>query len=234
MEDLANSDFDHALLAAAFAMIAERGWRAFSLAEAARRADLSPAILRGRYPDRLSVLMRFGRLADQAALQGALTEGPVRDRIFDVVMRRIDSLQTHRAGVLALFRDLPFDPLTALALARATQHSMAWLLDGVAVPITGLSGALRTRGMLALWLYTVRAWQTDESEDLSATMAALDRGLDRAAQAEGSLSDILMRTGGPSDSAPADLPIEVPHPEPADLTALEKPPFDAGSPGLPG
>lgn len=182
---------DERLVANAFALIAERGWRHLSVAEAARRADVPLAEARGRFPCRIAVLMRFGRLADQAALTGALTDGPMRDRIFDVVMRRIDMLQAHRAGVLALFRDLPFDPLTAAILATASLRSMAWLLDGVGADTTGLRGALRVKGMLAVWLYTVRAWQNDESEDLSATMAALDSGLTRASQAEVSVSDLL-------------------------------------------
>lgn len=193
-------DLDQTLVTSAFALIAERGWQAFSIAEAARLADVDLASVRVRFPTRLSVLMAFGRLADQAALTGALTDGPVRDRIFDIVMRRIDTLQTHRDGVLALFEGLKRDPLTALALSSATLRSMAWMLDAVGVPVSGLRGPLRVKGMAALWLYTVRAWQTDTSEDLSATMAALDRGLDRAAQAEASLSEMF---GTPADAAAA-------------------------------
>lgn len=185
---------DQALITSAFVLIAQHGWNAFSLAEAARLAGLPLSEVRRRFSCKLAVLMHFGRLTDEAALVDALVEGPVRDRIFDIVMRRVDSLQAHRAGVLVLLQDLPRDPLTTLALAPATLRSMAWMLDGVAVSTAGLRGPLRVKGMLALWLYTVRAWQKDETEDLSATMAALDRGLDRAAQAEASMDDIFNRS----------------------------------------
>jgi hypothetical protein len=47
---------------------------------------------------------------------------------------------------------------------------------------------LRAAGLLAVWGYTVQAWQKDDSPDLSATMAALDRALSRAEQAAGWLS----------------------------------------------
>jgi hypothetical protein len=96
-------------------------------------------------------------------------------------------LQAHRAGVLALLRDLPHDPLTTLMLGPCQMNSMRWMLDAAGIATTGLRGKLRIHGMLAVWLYTVHAWQKDEGEDLSATMAALDRALDRAAQAETSL-----------------------------------------------
>ena len=42
-------------------------------------------------------------------------------------------------------------------------------------------------GSFALWLYALRAWEQDDSPDLSGTMAAVDRGLDRAMQAEQNL-----------------------------------------------
>ncbi len=184
-----SNDLDRALVASAFALIAADGWDRMTVAEAARDAGLPLGEVRARFPSRLSVLMRFGDLADAAALEGTTLEGSARDRLFDTVMRRIDMLQAHRAGVLALFRDLPRDPLTALALGTATLRSMAWLLDGAGLQSRGLRGGLRTQGLFAVWLATVRAWQDDESEDLSGTMAALDRAVQRAAQAENTLSE---------------------------------------------
>ncbi len=190
MDDM-NPSLDDTLIKSAFELIAERGWTRLSVAEAARRGGLDLAATRRRFPAKLAVLLRFGTMCDAACLSGALTEGPVRDRIFDIVMRRVDTLQAHRAGVLALLRDLPRDPLTTLALGPAALRNMAWMLEGVGVTAQGVRGTLRTKGMLALWLATVRAWSRDESEDLSATMAALDKALDRAAQAEATLSDMM-------------------------------------------
>jgi hypothetical protein len=143
---------------------------------------------RARFPMRAAILLRFGSLADQAALALAPTEGPARDRLFDIVMRRIDSLQTNRDGVLALFRHLPLDPCLAAMLAMTSLRSMGWLLEGAGIDATGPRGKLRAKGMLAVWLATVHAWRTDASEDLSATMAALDRALRRAEQVEGWMS----------------------------------------------
>jgi AcrR family transcriptional regulator len=190
MQDTA-PDLDDALIASAFTLIAEHGWSRLSVAEAARRADLPLSDMRARFPCKLTVLMRFGTRADQLAVTGALIDGPVRDRVFDIVMRRIDALQANRPGVLALLRDLPRDPLTALALAHASMRSMAWMLEAIALSTSGLRGDLRTKGMLALWLATLHAWRRDESEDLSATMAALDEALNRAEQAEATMREML-------------------------------------------
>ena len=172
--------FDQALIASAFALAARDGWTQVSVAAAAREADLPLERARARFAGRDSMLLRFGRLADAAALTGALTEGSPRDRLFDVLMRRFDALQAHREGVIALMRALPANPALALLLAAATQTSMAWMLEACGISSGGLRGVLRTKGLTAVWLYTARAWESDESTDLSATMAALDRALARA------------------------------------------------------
>ncbi|MDE2198639.1 MAG: TetR family transcriptional regulator [Rhodospirillales bacterium] len=205
-----DNEFDRALVAAGFELVAERGWRRMRVVEAARRAGLPLDRARARFPCRAAVLMRFGRIADQAALGGVSSEaaaggdGPVRDRLFDMLMRRIDVLQAHRAGMVALLRGLPADPPLALLLAAASLRSMGWLLDAAGVSAAGPLGALRAKGLLAVWLWTLRAWQRDESADLAATMAALDQALTRAGQAAAWLER------GPAPAPGKDEPPEAP------------------------
>lgn len=201
MDDAA---FDRALVAAAFQVAAEKGWRSVSVATAARAAGLALARARERFPGRAAIPVRFGRLADQLALGEAPAEGPVRDRLFDLLMKRIDALQAHRGGVLALLRALPSEPPVALLLALATRRSMRWMLDAAGVSTAGVRGELRVRGLVAVWLWTVRAWRGDESEDLSGTMAALDAALRRAEQAADWLG------GRPRPAPPAEEPAAEP------------------------
>ncbi len=181
MED---TEFDTALIRAAFELIAQTGWRSLTVAAAARAAGLPMARARARFSCRLAILRRFGRLADQAALAGIVEDSTLRDRLLGIVMSRIDALQAHRAGVQALLRDLPRDPVTAAALLPASLLSMRWMLDGAGIETSGPRGTLRVKGMLVVWLATLRAWRDDETEDLSPTMAALDRALQRAEQLE--------------------------------------------------
>ena len=184
MED---KQLDQTLIAAVFSQAALRGWADVNIAEAARDAELPLAQVRARFPGRGAVLLRFGVMADQAALAAGSSEPSPRERLFDMVMSRFDALQQHRAGILQLLRAMRTDPATSMLLYGATLRSMKWLLDGASIPSTGIVGGLRVHGLLALWLYAVRAWESDESPDLAATMAAVDRGLDRAIQAENML-----------------------------------------------
>src|SRR6185437_15637986 len=109
-------------------------------------------------------------------------------------------------GVLALLRALPSEPPTALLLALATRRNMRWMLEAAGIRAAGVRGELRVRGLMAVWLWTVRAWQADDSEDLAGTMAALDAALRRAEQAAEWLGwrPRSTDTGPPMPEPPAD------------------------------
>ena len=179
-------EFDRAVIAAVFDQAALRGWQDVSLVEAAQDTGLDLPRLRRRFPSRAAVLMKFGAEADGIALSG-VPSGTPRERLFDILMNRFEALQAHRDGVRALISAMRTDPALTLLVYTATVRSMKWLLEGAGVPAAGLSGTLRVHGLVALWLYALRAWEQDDSPDLSGTMAAVDRGLDRAMQAEQNL-----------------------------------------------
>ena len=177
---MSDAEFDQALITAAFTLAAESGWGAVSVAAAARAAGLPLERARARFRDRNAILMRFGRHADEAALTGVTEDGSPRDRLFDMLMRRFDAMQSQREGIRALLHALPTNPPLAILMGAATGGSMAWMLGAAGLQTTGLSGLLRTKGLAAVWIYTLRAWERDDSPDLSGTMAALDRALGRA------------------------------------------------------
>lgn len=172
--------FDRALIAAAFEIAATQGWRKVSVAQAARQADLDLQQARARFPTRTTILLRLGHLVDQETLTEISTEPSIRDRLFDLLMRRFDALQEYRPGIIALMRGLPLDPIAAVVLSAATLHSMGKMLDAAGVTPYSLGGYLRAKGLTAVWLQATRAWERDDSPDLSATMSALDKALERA------------------------------------------------------
>jgi AcrR family transcriptional regulator len=177
---MSEHEFDDALIAAAFRLAGESGWAGLTIADAAQAAELPLAEARARFPGKHTLLRRFGERLDQAAMAAASHEGPVRDQVFDLLMGRFDAMKAHRDGIRALLRYLPSDPATAMQLACATKRSMRWMLHAAGQPTTGVRGSLRLKGLLAVWMWVMRAFERDESEDLSATMAALDTALGRA------------------------------------------------------
>ena len=121
-----DAEFDSALIAAAFQMAAEQGWRRVSVAAAARAAGLPLARARARFPGRAAILLRFGRLADQAAL----AEAPSRRagarpavRPADAAHRRVAGASRRRAGAAARLARRAADRAAAGA-RHAAQHAL--------------------------------------------------------------------------------------------------------------
>ncbi|MDA8052274.1 MAG: TetR family transcriptional regulator [Rhodospirillales bacterium] len=187
---LDDAAFDQTLIAAAFRLAASEGWRNLRIAAAARAAGLPLARARLRFPTRGALLVRFGRMADATALAEPAEEGSIRDRLFGMLMRRLDAFQAHREGVRALLGSLPFRPQTTLFLGLLTEASMRWILDAAGASTTGLAGRLRVKGLVGVWLWTLRAWERDETADLGPTMAVLDTALARAERAAGWLDSL--------------------------------------------
>jgi hypothetical protein len=218
---MSDTEFDQSLVTAAFTMGADEGWRLVSAAGAARRAGLALVLARERFPTRASILMKFGEFADQHALTGAMLDGTVRDRLFDLLMRRFDYLQTHRGGVLALLKVLPLEPVLGLLLARVTVSSMGWMLEGAGVSGEGVRGEIAKRGLALVWAMGMRAWLNDDSADLTGTMAAVDTALNRA----DAIAARFEKAPAMADPA-GDVPFEMP----ADPLPMHAPPGPAAPP----
>jgi AcrR family transcriptional regulator len=173
---------DERLIAALWRVIAAHGWPGLSMRRLAAEAGVEVATLRERFPTRLDVLLLHGRMMDQAVLAGTIPGqgGSARDRIFDVLMRRLDAMQPHREGILRLFEDMRRDPALALALAPHIGIAMRWMLEAAEVEAKSCEARLLALGLAGVWLATIRAWAGDDSPDMGATMAALDSALDRA------------------------------------------------------
>jgi AcrR family transcriptional regulator len=176
------SDIPGRVVEAALRLAAEQGWRRTSMADIAAEAELDLAKVYQAVPGKAAVLAHFLRRIDEAMLAegGAEPEADARDRLFEVVMRRFDALTPRKDGVAAILRGGVGDPLTLACTGLAYRRSLNWMLEAAGIGTSGPCGALRRAGLAAVMASTVRLWLKDESEDMAATMAHLDKQLDRA------------------------------------------------------
>ena len=57
---------------------------------------------------------------------------------------------------------------------KSIAMGVAIMLETARVGSDGLKGAIRIKGLTAIYLITLRTWLQDESADMARTMAALD------------------------------------------------------------
>lgn len=185
-----------AALRAYLALLAERAPARIDLADVAARCGVSLSEMRASFASADDLLSAFFRDTDRHVLaeggpdSADLSEEGPRERLFEVLMRRIDALTPHREAVRRLLRAARTDPLLALKLARLSEASQRWMLATAGISCTGLSGSVRAKGLALLFARVVEVWLADEDPGLARTMAVLDRELETGGKLLGLLDDL--------------------------------------------
>lgn len=167
------------VLAAAFALVAERGLAALSLAEVARRSGRTLGEAYAELPGRGALLERLGERVDRAMVAiptAELAEMSPRERVFEAIMRRLDALEAYRPGLAALRRD-PWARLAFGGRALCAADRTAARLVAMAEFGPGARACLARRGLALLYARVFAVWLDDGSADRAATLAELDRRL---------------------------------------------------------
>ncbi len=174
------ADIPRHIIDTALTLAAERGWREISLNHIARAAKLPLSGVYGVYASKTAILAGFSRQLDVdmlAALDADATEAPVRERLFDVLMKRFDALNPHKQAIANILRDSCADPLAAICGLAPLGQSMAWMLEGAGIGSQGPLGLVRIKGLSMIYLSALAVWLRDESSDMAKTMAYLDKRL---------------------------------------------------------
>ena len=161
-------------------LLAVRPIEEIGFADIASRAGLSLAELRDEFNSVLGILAAHIKEIDRKVLADSASdmedESP-RERLFDVLMRRIEALTDYKAAVRSLLRSAQYDPPLALALNSMSVRSMEWMLTAADIDAAGTRGLIRAQGLAVLYSRVLRVWLRDDDEGLARTMAALDRQL---------------------------------------------------------
>ncbi len=186
------SDRDKAV-DALMALLAEHPVEEIGLAEIAGRAGLKLSQLRAEFGSVLAIFAAHIKDIDRAVLAGGdadMVEESPRERLFDVLMRRLDALAPYKDAVRSIMHSARRNPGLALALNAMAVRSQHWMLEAAGISSTGPRGAVRAQGAALMFGRVLSVWVDDEEEGLDRTMAALDRGLARAERWAGFLNDL--------------------------------------------
>ncbi len=181
------------IIAALLALLAEKPIERIGFSDIATRAGVSLAQLRGEFGSVFAILAAHIKAVDSAVLSGGdadITEESVKERLFDVLMRRLETLAPHKAAVRSLMRSAARNPGLAFALNGLAVRSQKWMLTAAGISATGPKGMMRAQGLAVLFAKILCTFVEDDDPGLAPTMAALDRELSRGARWSGFLDDL--------------------------------------------
>ena len=174
-------------------LAAERRFEDISVRDIAKAAGVSLADFRDAFPSKGAVLAGFTRRIDRIVLQqddGELSEENSRERLFDVLMRRLEAMAPYREGLREVAAWLRREPAAALAINQAAMSSMRFMLEAAGIEAEGASGAIKLQGLTLAWGRVLQTWLDDDEPTLSRTMAELDRVLTRGERAVAGLDRV--------------------------------------------
>jgi AcrR family transcriptional regulator len=174
-------------------LLAAKPIEEIGFAEIAKGAGVSLAELRGMFDSRLAILSAHMKEIDRQVLAGGdadMAEESPRERLFDVLMRRIELLEPHKAAVRSLIRSYRRHPGLAFALNGLAVRSQQWMLAAAEIDTAGPRGMVRAQGLALLFASVLRIWVHDDDPGHARTMAALDRALARGQRLSGFLDDL--------------------------------------------
>ena len=181
------------IMDAFMALLAAKPFEEIGFAEIAQTAGVTLSELRNEYGSTLAILCAQIKEIDRRVLAGGdgdMTEESARERLFDVLMRRLELLAPHREAVRSLMRSATINPGLAFALNCQAVRSQQWMLTAAGISASGPRGVFRAQGMACLYGNVLRTWIDDEDPGLARTLAALDRQLARGQRMAGLLDEL--------------------------------------------
>ncbi len=91
-----------------------------------------------------------------------MKDEPVREKLFDILMRRLETHTPHKAAIRSLLRSSFRDPPLALAMNGLVARSMSWMLTAAGISTAGPRGIVRRKGLALSYARVVSTWAEDD------------------------------------------------------------------------
>jgi AcrR family transcriptional regulator len=178
---------------ALMSLLVENPIEQIGLNDIAERAHLSLSDLRADFSSVHAILAGFMKDLDRQVLEtdtSDMTNEPARERLFELLMRRLELLTPHKAAIRSLMRSSLRNPALALAMGNRAAQSMSWMMEAAGISSAGIKGGMRAHALSLLYARVLTTWMDDNDPGLARTMSALDRELARAQSWSGFLDTL--------------------------------------------
>lgn len=175
------------ILKAFFESVEKEGFFNVSYTMLAQTLNMDENSLREVFPKHTDFLKALHGEIESTLLeefQEDLPEMSLKDKLFDLLMRRIEVLDPYRQGVSRFIRDgenIPPD----LKLLPILATIVPLMMQGMENSLRSINSEEqvwrkknRAFALLIVYLLVLHTWAEDETSDLSSTMHALDKYLD--------------------------------------------------------
>lgn len=163
-------------------LLSENSYEEVGMPLLAKAADVKLSTLRECFTSKRALVQAFAESVDVAVLDDRdedMADQPARDRLFDILMTRIDHLAPHRDALRALHKAARKDPGLAMEFNSIAVRSQRWMLIAAGIELSGFKGRFAAQGLAVAFARVIETWLDEDDEGMPRTMAKLDRELDQ-------------------------------------------------------
>ncbi|MFL2781659.1 MAG: hypothetical protein ACJZ9G_05490 [Rhodospirillales bacterium] len=171
---------------ALFILTPTMSWKDITMEKIAKVVKLNKMDLNKYFTSKISILIAYNNSLDQAIFVEFKKESEntlvnSRDQIFDIIMAKFDILNSKKDGIRHIFKktfpvELVANPKSYLNLVK----SMKLVLNLAGIKTNTPMGCIRVNILSGIFINSFISWLSDDSPDMSKTMASLDKGLRQA------------------------------------------------------
>ena len=160
----------------------KKSWNSIKLDEIYKKSKVNKKNLPRKIASKKDLLSNINRYFD-LRLTGTsviVDQSSHKDMIFEVMMIRFDILQNYRKSIIRVFDAFKRKPQELLFLLPSFIESMVVITSMAKVPISGIKGNLKIKGLLVIYFLSFLVWTKDNCKSLEKTMNSLDNYQNRA------------------------------------------------------
>lgn len=160
----------------------KKSWDSIKLDEIYKRLKINNKNLHKQVTNKRDLLRNINRYFDLQLKKtsNSIDQSTHKDMIFEVIMKRFDIIQNYRKSIINVFDFLIRRPKELVCLLPSFVESIILMADLAKIPINGLKGNIKIKGLLIVYLSSFLVWKKDKSKSLEKTMNSLDKSLDQA------------------------------------------------------
>ena len=178
-----------------FELIDEIGWEKFSLKKLADKEKISIEEIKGYFSCKNSVVDKFSLMINRNVeskicindFEGSST----KDILFELIMMRFDEMQIFKGALKRILKDTKRKPVLLRIISSNVLNTMDFYLDLSNSYKNSPIDIFKKNFLFLIYSVSFRAWLSDKTEDLSKTMAELDKLLSMAEKFQKKIKDFL-------------------------------------------
>ena len=186
---------EYIILDKIFSNIARDGWTKFSLLQFSKTQKISIQDLKTFFRNKDHILERFSKMIDYKVESNIDVEEMKstsnKDNLFELIMLRLEAMQTYKVALRNILSSAKEQPIILKKLSKNIINSLDFYLELSSYYDDTPVDFLKKNAIFFIYSLTFRVWLNDESDDLSKTMAELDKFLSMADKANDKITSFL-------------------------------------------